>query len=206
MRDRGVSISLGEGFFVRPGSDISEFAIDLDIMAELGISRINSVSLDTDWIRSFDQLGELALMASERAMEVTVEFVPGLTIGNLDAALAAVRHVGQQNFRLLIDTMHLVRSGSGAAELASIDPALIGYVQLCDVPLDPRNPNYGEEAMFERMVPGEGELPLCEILAVVPAEVIVGLEVPMRKSAEAGVGPHERLRRCVEGARSVLSG
>jgi sugar phosphate isomerase/epimerase len=206
LRDRDVSISLGEGFSVRAGADVVDAIGDVDIMAELGVARLNVITLDADVGRTIDQFGTLADLAGSRGMEVTVEFVPGLPIGDLDSAVAAVRAVGRPNFRLLVDTMHLVRSGSSAADLAAIDPALIGYLQLCDVPLVPLVSNYGEEATCERMVPGEGELPLVDIVSVIPADTIVGLEVPMRMSAEAGVGPYDRLRRCVEGARRIMAG
>jgi sugar phosphate isomerase/epimerase len=206
MTDRDVSISLGEGFTIRAERDIRELAADIEIMAELGVRRINSVSLDPDRSRSFDQFATLAEMAGAQGMEATVELTPGLTVGDLDTALAALRHVQRPNFRLLIDTMHFVRSGARAADLAAVDPQLIAYVQLSDAPLQPIVPDYMEEAMFERMVPGEGELPLREILAGLPAGIVVGLEVPLRSLAEAGVGPHDRLRRCVEGARGLLAG
>src|SRR5207237_711904 len=45
MRDRGVGISLGEGFLVRPNVDArTAYSGDLDIMAELGTLRINTTS------------------------------------------------------------------------------------------------------------------------------------------------------------------
>ena len=113
MRDRGVSISLGEGFTVRPGLDVCEQrAADLEVMCELGVKRINTVSMDPDLARTFDQFAALAELAPASGVEVTTELVPGLTVADLPTALAAVRHVGRPNFRLLIDTMHLVRSGS----------------------------------------------------------------------------------------------
>ena len=59
--------------------------------------------------------------------------------------------------------------------------------------------------MYERMAPGDGELPLREILAAVPPDVVVGLEVPMRTLAEAGVSAADRLRTCVAGARELMS-
>src|ERR1700681_730537 len=46
MRDRGVTISLGEGLTVRKGGDVRDYASDLDIMCELGVERINTVSMD----------------------------------------------------------------------------------------------------------------------------------------------------------------
>ena len=60
MRDTGISISLGEGMTVRPDTDVRNYASDLDIFAELGVTRVNTVSMDPDRIRSFDQFAELA--------------------------------------------------------------------------------------------------------------------------------------------------
>jgi sugar phosphate isomerase/epimerase len=205
MRDHDVSISLGEGMIVRDGTDIRDSAADLDVMSELGIGCINTVSLDPDLGRSFDQFGELAAMARARGMVMTIELSPGLTVGDLPTALAAIEHVGWSNFRLLIDTMHFVRSGSVPADLEALDPDLIGYCQLSDAPLVGTSPSYTEEAMFERRVPGEGELPLRDLLATLPPDVIVGLEIPLRSRAEAGIGPEARLRPCVDAARALLT-
>jgi hypothetical protein len=46
--DRGVSISLGDGLLSVPRVDVRSYADDLDIMAELHIPRINTVSLEPD--------------------------------------------------------------------------------------------------------------------------------------------------------------
>lgn len=205
MRDRGVAISLGEGCIIRPDKDIRDAAADMDIMQELGVERLNTVSMDPDLNRSLDQLAQFAEMAGERGMLSTIELCPALTINNLDAALAAVRHVGRRDFSLLLDTMHLGRSGATAAEVGALDPALIGYVQLCDAPRTPSEPNYLKEATFERMVPGEGDMPLRAYLAAMPPGVTIGLEVPLSSQAEAGDGPEIRMRRCVDAARRLLA-
>jgi sugar phosphate isomerase/epimerase len=110
-------------------------------------------------------------------------------VRNLSAALAAHRHVGRRNFRLLIDTMQFVRHGGSAAEVMALDPNVIGYLQLCDVPLISKFAKYMEEALHERMVPGTGELPLLDILAALPDHLVLGLEVPQRSLAQAGMGP-----------------
>ena len=204
MRDRGVAISLGEGCIIRPHSDIRAAAGDMDIMRELGVERLNTVSMDPDLGRSLDQLAIFAEMAAERGMLATIELCPALTINTLEAAVAAVRHVGRPDFSLLLDTMHLGRSGATAAEIAALEPALIGYVQLCDAPRVPGEPNYLREATFERMVPGEGDMPLRAYLDVLPPGLTISLEVPLRSQAEAGIGPEIRLRRCVEAARRLL--
>ena len=205
MNHRGVTISLGDGFLVLPETEIPNFSRDLDVLAELGVPRINVVSLDPDLSRTFDQFAILTELAAQRSVETVVEPVPGLTVGDLPTALAALEHVGRPDFRLLIDTMHLVRSGSSAADVAAIDPDHIGYAQLNDTTLQPRMDNYMEEAMFERMVPGEGELPLRDILSALPPDIVIEIEVPRRSLALAGVNPIDRLRPCVQAARRLLA-
>jgi len=204
LRERDVTVSLGDGFVLRPGMDMRDLAGDVAVMAELGAQRVNTVTFDPDFNRSVDQFGVLAELAAESGMETTLEFAPVLGITDLPTALAAVRAVGRPDFRLNIDTMHLVRSGSGPAEIAAVDPDLIGYIQLSDYPLVPTIPDYMEEACFERMVPGAGEAPLLEILDALPRHPVIGIEVPLRSQANAGVGPHERLSRCVDATRKLL--
>jgi sugar phosphate isomerase/epimerase len=204
MNHRGVAISLGDGFLVLPGTKISSFAADLDTLAELGVPRINVVSLDPDLGRTFDQFAALTELAAQRNIETDVELVPGLTVGDLPTALAAREHVGRPDFRLLIDTMHLVRSGSGTSDLAAVDPEHIGYAQLNDTTLQPRHDNYMEEAMFERMVPGAGELPLRDLLSALPPDIVLEIEVPRRSLALAGVSAIDRTRPCVDAARRLL--
>ncbi len=204
MQARGVVISLGEGFTIRPGGDVRGFERDLDVFAELGTERINTVSADPDLDRTLDQFAILAELAAARGIPTTTEFVPGVTIPDLPAALRAVRHVGRPDFTLLIDTMHLVRSGAGPADIAALDPGLIGYVQVSDAPVAQRFESYFEEAMFERMVPGEGGLGLKEVIAALPGDRVYSVEVPLRSEAEAGAGPHERLGKCVEALRRLL--
>jgi hypothetical protein len=48
-------------------------------------------------------------------------------------------------------------------------------------------------------------LPLLDILQAVPRDVVIGIEIPRRSLAEAGIGPGERLSPCVEATRNLLS-
>jgi len=205
MRNRGVSISLGEGFLARPDQDIGDSAADLDLMRELGAERVNLVSLDPDLSRAFAQCARFAELATARGLMATLEYLPGLAIGNLATAVAAVRHAANPDFRVLVDAMHFFRSGSVPAELAALDPGLIGYVQLCDVPLVSKHASYADEARFDRLPPGRGELPLLDLLAAAPPDVIVGLETPMLRAAQEGIGPGQRLSGAVRATRELLA-
>ena len=77
MSQRGVSISLGEGFVVQPGTDLLDDRASLDLMSEFGVTRANAVTMDPDLNRSFDQFAAFRESARTR---------PGLGFG------ARVRH------------------------------------------------------------------------------------------------------------------
>jgi sugar phosphate isomerase/epimerase len=205
LQDRGITISLGEGFLVRPGVDVRQSAADLDLMCEIGAPRVNILTLDPDTSQSVEQCGTFAELAHARGLEVTLEFLPGLSVCDLISALAVVRQVNRPYFRVLIDAMHLYRSGGTAADVAAVDPGLIGYVQLCDVPRVSKTGNYADEARFERLPPGAGELPLAELIAAVPKEVTLALEVPMVGRAKAGVPLVRSLAECVAATRALCA-
>jgi sugar phosphate isomerase/epimerase len=205
LKDRGVVISLAEGLTVRPGTEARGRAREQDVFAELGAQRINVVSLDPDFHRTVAQFAIAAEMAAERGMATTMEFAPGLTVDDLPTALEVVRQIGRPDFRLLIDTMHLIRTGSSPADLAALDPDLIGYIQLADAPLVSIFPSYMQEAMTERRIPGQGELPLLDILKVLPRHLVVSLEVPLLSQAQAGMAPYERLRPAIAALQALLA-
>jgi len=205
LKARGVTFALAEGFFVLPGRDVGAYAQELDLVAELGAQRINTLALEPDAARLADQLAALVEMGAARGMKTTLEFLPGIPIGDLAAAADAVRRIGRPELGVLTDTMHLGRTGATGAQIAALEPGIVSYAQLCDCPLVRTDMSYADEAKYERMVPGEGELPLVDYLKALPAGVVIGLEIPQRSLAEAGVGPHERLGRCVTAARALLA-
>lgn len=202
-RDRGVAIGIVEGFAVLPGRPPRDFAADLDLVAELGCDRINVVSVGKEMAQAIDGFAALAELAAGRDLKVSAEMGSLGPLDRVAPALEVIRAVAAANFSLLIDSMHFFRLGNTLADLAALDPALIGYAQLADAPCAPRFETYIEEAMFERMPPGEGELPLREFLSLMPEGVTVSLEIPLRSLAEQGMGARERTKRCVEAARML---
>ncbi|HEY6870891.1 MAG TPA: TIM barrel protein [Novosphingobium sp.] len=204
LAERGVELLLGDGCPFLPGASVRDaLGPNLDLYHELGITRVNSISFLPSIDESCEQFAQFAELAVERGMIPTIEFCPISVVGNLAAAVRVVRHAGP-HARLLIDAMHFYRSGSTVAELAEVAD-LAGHVQLCDAPREPSLPEYMDEALYARRVPGEGDAPLVEMLAAVPQAQTIGLEIPMRDLAEQGIGPHERMARCVAGARRVIA-
>jgi sugar phosphate isomerase/epimerase len=134
-----------------------------------------------------------------------IEACPLLSIASLAQAVKIVEAIGAPNVKLLIDTMHITRSGE-VGLLSRIDPSLIDYVQISDGLIEVEDMEaYGREATLERAVPGEGEMPLEEILSSVPAHVVVSGEVPMHARRSAGMSDLERSRLVVASIERLLA-
>jgi len=204
LADTGVKIELGEGFRAGADRDVADYAAGLDIMAELGAVRINAVSMEPSLERTYDQLAQLADMVIARGMLFTIEFAPMNTINNLASALDAIAHIGKGRARVLIDAMHTFRSGGTVADIKALDPDVIGYAQLCDAPMvAPDGVPYFKEATCGRMVPGTGEFPLAEWIVALPADLPMGIEVPMLDAMVAGLSPREHMANVVKAAREL---
>jgi sugar phosphate isomerase/epimerase len=208
LADRGVAISIAEGLGVSSDIDATDRAADMDVFADLGALRVNAADMGAERERAYDQFAILAGMAAERDMELSIEFCPIFTIRSLPEALAAVRHIGEGKATVLIDSMHFFRSGGKVREIAELDPALIGHVQLSDAPrkgakADDRGA-YMAEAMSGRMIPGQGELPMREFVEALPRGQVLGLEVPLMAAAQNGRAVRDYVGEIVKRTRELL--
>jgi sugar phosphate isomerase/epimerase len=203
LRERNVAISVAAGFSLKRDADVRDLAADMDLAAELGARQVGTVGMDPDIARAHDQLAVLTEMACARGMQVVLDYAPHQAINTLAGACEALRHTGSADALLSLDAMHVFRAGGAIADVAALDPALIGYAQLCDVPRRALQDDYGREASFERLVPGEGELPLAEFVAVLPRTVLIGVEVPNR-AAVLAEGLAGFLGRAVAASRTLV--
>lgn len=85
---------------------------------------------------------------------IAVEFMAFTAIPTLAAAVA----LAPADAVVLVDALHLARSGGTPADLDRICPGRIGYVQLCDAPAAAPT-DLAAEARHRRSAPGAGELP-----------------------------------------------
>lgn len=179
LRGEGIGLELAEGFVIRAGQDIAEREADLDMFADLGARKVAAVTMEADPARAVDQLFTLFAMAEPRGLEVAYEFAPPHTFNSLKAVCEVIKASNAKNVGLLIDAMHYFRCGETVSELKQVYSD-ISYVQLSDTPLHGTTEDYYKEASFRRLAPGQGELDLVRLLASVPPDVPIGLEIPMQ--------------------------
>lgn len=202
MADTGVRIGLAEGFRAAAAEDIRACEPDLDLMAELGALRLNAICMEDDLEMAKDKLAVLAEMTAARGMVFTIEFFPPTGITSLDKALEVCAHIGKGKARVLLDTTHLFRTGGTVAQVAALDQDMIGYCQLSDGRNAPPDDTYMRTAMFARDVPGEGQLPLRELVRVLPPHVTVSLEIPRLEDLRT-MSPRDHAARCFAAARAL---
>lgn len=207
LADHGVTIALAEGVSLK--ADAAQWATDLDLLAELGAVRLSGSDMGMEWGPAFDRFATLAEMAEQRGMELAVAFSPVLTIRSLAEALEAVAHVGaggegESRATVLIDAMHFFRSGGTVRQIAELDPALIGHVQICDGARKGEG-DYTAEQIDGRMVPGQGELPLREFVDALPRGKGIGLAVPLPTAARNGREARDYVAEIVNRTRDFLA-
>jgi sugar phosphate isomerase/epimerase len=121
-----------------------------------------------------------------------LEFLPILGVRTLTDAVRAASDVGDPRVGVLVDALHLARAGQSPADVAALDPALFPYLQICDADAEPPE-DLLDEALHGRQLPGDGGLPIAELLAAVP-DVPLSFELRSRALREAHPDPLDRAR------------
>jgi sugar phosphate isomerase/epimerase len=168
------------------------------VAKRVGARLVQAVCWDPERDRAAEHLALTADAAAAEGLSVALEFMPYSETRNLRDALDLVEAAGRRNVGLLLDTLHFFRSGGVVADLASLDPGKVLVIQLSDArAAAPVHEQLRAESTGNRLIPGDGELPLRELLASLPSERPISLEVPLRALAD---------RPLVEQARTVLDG
>jgi len=164
----------------------------LDHAAEIGARRATVLIYDRDLARASARLSETCDAAQMRGIAVSIEFMAFSSLQNVTSAAAFVRDNGHPNLSLLVDPLHLARTGGSPDDLAGIS-AQIGALQFCDAPLEaPQDPF--REAVEDRAIPGQGELPLQQILDSTAPGLPLDVEVPMLRMERQGISPAGRAK------------
>ena len=203
LKETGVFINNADGFALFNETAMENLHAGIALMAEMEARAIVALQFDSDDVRGFDHFCQLNEWAQDAGLPLLLDFTPLSKVASLNDALTYRTRAGEKNIAILVDLFHLHQSGGTPADLAAIDPAIIRGAQLCDGPRHMDAKEYFRRALFERMIPGEGEMPVREFLAALPRDVIYGIEAPLRSLEERGVGDLERASRLIAAARAL---
>lgn len=189
LASEGIRLNEIEFIQLTPGLDIAAFAPLLEAGAELGASAVTVSGDDADRLRLTASFAALCDLAGEFGLRVDLEFMRWRVIGTLAQAAAIVRQAGRPNGAVLVDALHLSRSGGEPDDLATLPQQFLRAAQLCDAAA--AQPTTDADAITEaregRLPPGQGSLPLAALVQALPADAALSVELPMR-------GPEARSR------------
>lgn len=203
MQGTGVTACNLEYFGLAADVDVGSFRPALEIGARLGATRATALAFDADMARLADHFSQFCELTPEYGIDASVEFMPLTPLASFAQAVTLVRAAGHAGRTIALDMIHMVRTGGLPSDLTASGPGLIGYAQLCDGP-KVATADYREEAVHNRMPPGEGEWPLAQFLKQIPPDVPLSVEVPMNRLRDRGVSAVERARIAIDAARRLI--
>ncbi|MFW3169279.1 sugar phosphate isomerase/epimerase family protein [Geodermatophilus sp. CPCC 206100] len=203
--DSGLALLDLEVVRLGPGVPVPDHRPWADVAAELGARFLLVVSSHDDPARAADELATLAGWCAPAGVTVALEFMRFTAVPTLRAAGELVRAAGGAGLTVLVDVLHLQRGGESADDLTAPGAPPVGYLQLCDAPAAPPGDlaALAAEARHGRLFPGEGELPLADVLAALPADLPVCVEV-QSDSWSRQLDVPARARRARDSVRDLL--
>lgn len=207
--DAGVPVLDVEVIWIHPGKPTDPLKRVIDIGGEVGASYGLVVSSDPDDDATKRVFAELCDHALGAGLTLVLEFLPITAVQTLTQAAEIVTAVNRPNGKLLIDTLHLARTGGTVDQVRALDPSLFPYVQIADAPRQPPGQGYDallQEAVDGRLLPGEGALPIGELLAALPARLPLSPEIRSRALRERYPDIADRARAIADATRDFLAG
>ena len=154
----------------------------------IGAKNILTISNFDSMEATAERLNELCLLANPSGIRVCIEFMRFTSVRSLADALRVIELVEQDNAGILVDLIHVFRSGTTYEQIRAVDPILLPYAQWCDAQAEPDGWSTKElirDAVDGREIPGEGQLPVNEFETLFNALVPFSVEVRSKKLRDA---------------------
>ena len=206
LADTGVTVLDTEFLRFEPDRPVGVPEGFLEVSAKLGAKNVLVMSAEPDEARTIDRFGDLCDRAAQYGLQVCLEFAIYTGVRTLAHAASLLAKATRANASILIDALHFSRSGGLPAHVKQVDPSLLRYAQICDASADMPGPTDTpaliREARTGRLLPGEGVLPLAELVAALPAGAPLAIEAPCRATAD--LPALERARRAYRALTSLV--
>ncbi|MGH6860584.1 MAG: sugar phosphate isomerase/epimerase family protein [Phyllobacterium sp.] len=202
--DLGISFYDGEVFTLLPETDVESWLPVIETAAEFAMPMMQITCEDRDLSRAGDKLGRIADAAAEHGMAMAIEFMRWRSTATIQDASRLAAASGRDNVGVLLDALHLSRSGGSPADVAALPEGLVLYLQLCDAPARQPRDNAARiaEARTERMFPGAGGLWLNELMSVLPGDITISVETPHKGDSTLSFA--ERAEKAMAATRRFL--
>lgn len=188
VRDTGVTVFDIEIVRIVEGFDARALLPFLEVGAKLGAKAMLVSGEDANLARCAESFALLNEAARPYGISADLEFIPWTAVKNLPAAVELLEAAGRPaNAGLLIDALHFARSDSKLSQVASLPRDWLHYAQVCDAPAEVPTavPELIHCAREARLLPGEGGIALNSLLAALPSDLPLSVEIPNPPRAAA---------------------
>jgi sugar phosphate isomerase/epimerase len=161
----------------------------------LGASLLNVVAY-RGHVVPVEQMAEAVAGICRRAqplgIKIALEFLPDSGIPDIDSASQVIAGCGERNCGMTLDVFHLARSGHTVEAVRRLPAGTIAGIQLSD-----RIATAGAHVPFRgRLMPGEGDLPLAELVtAALQNNDGATLDVEVLNAELSALGPEDAAQR-----------
>lgn len=204
LDDYGVGVNDVELIQLGPTTDPTTFRPFLATASALGAKGVIAQLPDPDRARAADHFGELCELAAVFGLNVDLEFTSWSETPDVREAGRILSAVNMPNAGILVDTLHFSRSASTLADLQAVPRSCFHFMHLCDAPgeIPASLHDILHTARAARLIPGQGELNLKEIVESMPP-MIYATEIPNDQLVQA-LGAEEYARQIFAGSIQLL--
>jgi sugar phosphate isomerase/epimerase len=206
LADTGLQVPEVENIVLQNHVNVADYVPMFEVGAILGARRVVIGSIVDDESLCTAMFAQLCELAKPFGLDIAIEFyLKWHGCASFEQGCRIIRNAQQDNGKLLVDALHLNRSGGSPSLLKTVPADIFASLQICDAPaarpssLD----DISIESRFERLLPGQGGLPLVELLRAYPSNAPLGIEIPMR-SLEDSIGSQAFLKQCFDTTVSLL--
>jgi sugar phosphate isomerase/epimerase len=203
LDDTGLVALDMEPIFVTPDGDHGDRVIDA--AATVGARNLLVVSRGVDDARFIARFGELCDLAAPHGIGCSVEFMAFMSVRDLPQAIAVLDAADRPNGSVLVDNLHLARTGGTVDDVAAIDPVRLPYAQLCDAPAE-APVHLITEALDTRLTLGDGQLPIAALVDALPDHTALSMEIRSAHLRSAFPDPADRARHALTTTLACLDG
>jgi sugar phosphate isomerase/epimerase len=200
LADTGLSVLDVEVFRLDSDTDVTAFEPTMALAARMKATELLVHGADSVEPRLTETLSRFCDLALKYGLNANLEPMPWVEVSTIAKARRLLFSVSRENAALLVDPIHFFRADNRLDELAG---APMRYLQFCDA--RPGRPTDVQElirqARGDRLFPGEGALDLKGLLAALPADLPMSLEVPIARKLE----PFLRAKLALEATRRFLA-
>jgi sugar phosphate isomerase/epimerase len=217
LEDTGMRVLDIEVLQLRPDTRREDYEPMLEAGGRLGARYVNVLAEDRDLDRVSERFAEVTADARGYGLRALIEPMAYRPVSDLRRAVRIAERSGGGGVE--VDSLHFQRYGGDFDELRAVDPALLPMMQLCDAPLAaptglprPERLPRGQavdvddpllESRAFRLLPGDGELPLAELVDAMPPGIPISVEAPVLPLQQA-LTPLEVARRARESVATFV--